>query len=151
MPSNFLQDTWEDPGSLGTCFKGKTANPRGSLAPGTETETCVSWHRTRERTQHGPVENHCSFHYALLQNPMSSSRDEKDSPPPSPPLTFQVAHPLPSPLAALSLVPPSIRHQEDCPTHFPLSTSLKLWTENGHGHYCAEGVGSWEARHTHQT
>ena len=28
---SFLRDTWEGLGSLGACFKGKTADPRGSF------------------------------------------------------------------------------------------------------------------------
>ena len=47
---------------------------------------------------------------------------------------LQAAQPLPSP-PVLSLGPPSIRYQEDCPSHFPLSTILNWWTENGHRHH----------------
>lgn len=51
------------------------------------------------------------------------------------PSRLQAAQLLLSSPPALSLAPPSIPYQEDCPAHFPLSTILKWWTENGHRHH----------------
>lgn len=67
-------------------FQGKDSGSQRILWLQEQKRRYASLGTEHVRIPYGPVGNHCSFHYALLQNLTSSGRDEKDTPHPSPPL-----------------------------------------------------------------
>ena len=82
IPAGHMGRSW----FFRSLFQGKDSGSQRILWLQEQKQRHVSLGTEHVRIQYGPVKNHRSFHYALLQNLTSSGRDEKDTRYPSPPL-----------------------------------------------------------------